>query len=319
MLQPILAMNMTSLTGAASGPSTDVAAVIDNVSLFLHIVSGGMLALVTGLMLYFVVRYHRSRHPEAVEVKNSIALEITWTVIPTLLVLAMFWYGYQGFAMLRDVPDDAMVVKVTARMWDWTFEYENGKKSQQLFVPVDKPVKLEMRSLDVIHSFYVPAFRVKEDIVPGRDSMAWFKANTVGETDIFCAEYCGERHSYMLSQVVVMVPEAFDQWYSSTELSPDPVANDALTVMNRYACTGCHSLSGSHTPAAPSLAGVFNRQTLVVKDGQEQKIQADEAYLRRAVLNPDAEVVKGYAPTMRIPEGMTDEEMTLVIDYLKGL
>ncbi len=317
MLRLILAMNMTELTGAVSGPSTDVAAAVDNVTLFLHIVSGLMLALVTGLMLYFVVRYHRSRHPKAVEVKSNVWLEVTWTVIPTILVMAMFWYGYEGFRMLRDVPDDAMTVKVTARMWNWTFEYENGKSTQELYVPVDKPVKLLMRSVDVIHSFYVPAFRLKEDVVPGSESMAWFKANSVGQTDIFCAEYCGEAHAYMLSRVVVLDSDEFDQWMESELPTPDPEAAAALAIMDAHDCTGCHSLSGSHNPDAPSLKGIFRRETLVERDGKEVKFLADEEYLIRSIRDPGAELVKGYAPTMDAPEDMSDEDLGVVIEYLK--
>ena len=319
MLRPILAMQLTELTGAVSGPSTDVAAAVDNVTLFLHIVSGVMLALVTGVMIYFVVRYRRSRHPKAIPVKSSILLEVTWTVIPTILVMAMFWYGYEGFRMLRDVPDGAMPVKVTARMWNWTFEYENGKKSQRLYVPVDKPVKLLMRSVDVIHSFYVPAFRLKEDVVPGQETMAWFKANSLGETDIFCAEYCGEAHAYMLSQVVVMDQGDFAAWMESDLPSPDPEASEALTIMELHDCTGCHSLSGSHSPDAPSLKAIFKRETLVERGGKEVKLVADEEYLVRSIRDPEAEVVKGYAATMEPPDDMTEEELGIVVNYLKGL
>jgi cytochrome c oxidase subunit II len=319
MLQPILAMNMTNLTGATEGPSTDVAAAVDNISLFLHVTSGLMLALVTGLMLYFVIRYRRTRHPKAVQVKSSVALEVTWTVIPTILVLAMFWYGYEGFKMLREVPDGAMEVKVTARMWNWTFEYDNGKTSNELYVPVDRPVKLLMNSVDVIHSFYVPAFRVKEDVVPGQESMVWFKANSLGRTDIFCAEYCGEAHAYMLSQVVVMEDDEFEEWVASDLPSPDPDATAALNIMDEHDCTGCHSLSGSHNPDAPSLKEIFGRDTLVERDGKVLKLVADEEYLIRAIRDPQAELVKGYAATMEPPEDLSEEDLGVVVDYLKGL
>jgi len=312
-------MNMTDLTGATSGPSTDVAAAVDNVSLFLHVVSGLMLALVTGLMLYFVIRYRRSRHPRAIQVKSSMLLEVTWTVIPTILVMAMFWYGYEGFKMLREVPDGAMPVKVTARMWNWSFEYENGKISKELYVPVDKPVKLLMQSVDVVHSFYVPAFRLKEDVVPGQETFAWFKANTVGRTDIFCAEYCGEAHAYMMSQVVVMDGDEFDQWVGSDLPSPDPEESAALTIMEDHDCTGCHSLSGSHNPEAPSLKGIFGRETLVEREGKETRLEADEEYLIRAIRDPEAELVKGYAATMEPPEELSEEELEVIIEYLKGL
>ncbi len=173
------------------------------------------LAIVTVAMFYFIYKYSRKKNPVATDITGNTTLEILWTVIPTILVMVMFFYGYSGFKQIRNAPADAMTVKVTGRMWVWNYEYENGIKSDTLFVPTGVPVKLELNSADVNHSFYIPAFRIKEDAVPGRKNYLWFEPTEDGEYFVECAEYCGLSHSYMLSKVVSLPKDKYNAWYNA--------------------------------------------------------------------------------------------------------
>ena len=192
-----------------------VAGQVDNAFVMIIAISVILLAAITAAMIYFIIKYHWRKHPTAEHVEEKPWLEITWTTIPTILVLGMFWFGYDGFRMMRTVPDGAMTVKVTARMWSWSFEYANGITSDKLYVPIKKPVKLLLTSLDVIHGFYLPAFRIKEDVVPGKENYLWFEPLIKGEFDIFCSQYCGQRHSYMLTKAVVIEEADFKKWYDN--------------------------------------------------------------------------------------------------------
>jgi cytochrome c oxidase subunit 2 len=185
---------------------------VDGAFLFTIIISVFFLVLITVLMLVFVFKYNRKRHPKAVNVHSNVWLEVTWTVIPTILVLIMFWYGWIGYAEMRAIPENSMQVEVTAQMWKWTFKYENGLQTDTLYVPVNKPVKLKMTSQDVNHAFYIPAFRIKKDVYPARDRFAWFQADKIGSYDIACAEYCGLNHSYMYSKIHVLSEQDFNGW-----------------------------------------------------------------------------------------------------------
>lgn len=203
-----------------SGAST-FADAVDGAFLFILLTSVALLVLITFLMIYFVIKYNRKKNKKAVNIKGSVPLEILWTVIPTILVLAMFWYGWYGYTKIRDVPEDAMVVQVSGQMWHWKFTYENGLVTDTLYVPVDMPVRLNLISLDVNHSIFIPAFRVKEDVIPNRTNFTWFQATNVGSYDIACAEYCGLLHAYMYTKVVVMEEEDYNQWFltASTEMN----------------------------------------------------------------------------------------------------
>ena len=187
----------------------------DSTFFFIVAVSVFFLVLITASMIYFVIKYNRKRNPKAKNIHGNIPLEVTWTVIPTILVLIMFWMGWAGYKNLADAPADAMNVDVTAQMWRWTFTYPNGVTADSLFVPLNKPVKVLLHSRDVNHSFFVPAFRVKKDVIPNRNNSAWFLADRAGTFDLFCAEYCGLNHSHMLSKVVVMPQDAFNSWLNS--------------------------------------------------------------------------------------------------------
>lgn len=172
-----------------------------------------LLLLVTVAMVYFCFKYSRKKNPVAENIHGNTTLEITWTVLPTILVMVMFFYGYNGYKNLRDIPADAYVIKVTGQMWKWTFEYpETKKKSDTLFVPVGKNIKMEIQSNDVNHSFYIPSQRVKEDAIPGKTNRLWFNPEHEGRYDIACAEYCGMNHSYMYAVLMVIPVDKFEKW-----------------------------------------------------------------------------------------------------------
>jgi cytochrome c oxidase subunit 2 len=198
-----------------SGGASNFVESVDGVFLFSIIMSVFFLVLITVLMLVFAFKYNRKRNPKAVNVHSNTALEVTWTVIPTILVLILFWYGWVGYKKMADIPEDAMTVEVTAKMWLWQFKYDDGRVTDSLYLPVGQPVVLDLISSDVNHSFFVPAFRVKKDVYPGLDRKVWFIPNEVGTYNIFCAEYCGLNHSTMLSKVFVLTQADFDNWKKS--------------------------------------------------------------------------------------------------------
>jgi len=204
---------------------------VDAVFLFSLIVSVFFLVLITGLMIYFVVKYNRKRNPKATNVHSNVALEITWTVIPTILVVIMFWYGWVGYVDMSEVPANALNVDVTAQMWKWTFKYENGKISDSLYVPVNKPIKLNLHSLDVNHAFYVPKFRIKKDVYPNQTRTVWFKAEELGQFDIACAEYCGLNHSHMYNKVKVISEKNFTIWFNSGVSADSSMVKDSAATV----------------------------------------------------------------------------------------
>jgi cytochrome c oxidase subunit 2 len=190
-------------------------------------------------MIYFVIRYRAKKHPQSANITGSTTLEILWTVIPLILVLMMFFYGWEGFQQMRNVPADAMVVKVTGRMWYWTYTFENGKKSDTLLVlPVGKNVKFELESVDVNHSFYLPAFRTKEDVIPGRTNYMWINTTKEGVYDIMCAEYCGLNHSYMLGKLKIVPEKEYLDWVKidtvkTTDTLKTVIKTDSLKVTGK--------------------------------------------------------------------------------------
>jgi cytochrome c oxidase subunit II len=185
---------------------------VDEAFLFILIVSVFFLVLITGLIIYFIIKYSRKRNKKPKNIHGNIPLEILWTVVPTILVLIMFWYGWVGYKQMSSPPDDALEVDVTAQMWLWKFKYKNGVQSDSLYVPLNQPVKTYLTSLDVNHSFYIPEFRLKKDVLPGRNNFAWFLPDKLGSFTILCAEYCGLNHSYMLNKVIVLPQDEFDIW-----------------------------------------------------------------------------------------------------------
>lgn len=188
---------------------------VDGVFLFILGISLFLLILITILMVYFVIKFNRRKNPRPQNIKGNLTLEIIWTVIPTILVIGMFYYGWYGYEQMTAAPKDAFEINVNGKMWAWEFIYPDGRKLDTLIVPINKPIKLNLKSLDVNHSLYIPAFRIKKDVLPNKENSLWFIANEVGVYDIACAEYCGLRHSYMYTKLYAIYQNEFDEWYNA--------------------------------------------------------------------------------------------------------
>jgi cytochrome c oxidase subunit II len=273
---------------------------------------------ITAVMIYFVFRYSRKKNPKATNIEGNNTLEIIWTVIPLVLVLIMFYFGWVGFRPMRHVPEGAIPVKAVGQMWSWSFEYENGKKSGELIVPLNKPVKLNLYSRDVIHSLYIPAFRIKEDVVPGKNNYLWFTAQQEGEYDIFCAEMCGDRHSYMLSKVKVLPEAEYNSWLAQSDIPADEPPG--LTIIKQNACITCHSQDGSRI-VGPTFKGIYGHEVEVITNGQERTITVDDEYIKRSIYEPNADVVKGFNQGLMISykQTLSEEDVKKIIEYIKGL
>lgn len=301
-----------------SGGVDTAFAIIVGISLF-------FLLGITAVIILFIVKYNKKKNPVASEIEGSTKLEIIWTVIPLILVLFMFWIGWRSYTPERKVPADAMIVNVTAQMWSWRFEYANGKVEDTLIVPVNKAVKLNMVSLDVIHSLYIPAFRIKTDVVPGKDNYMWFNSLVTGSYDLFCAEYCGLRHSYMGTIVEVVDQGTFDKWYASAPVKVDSAVAakpgfEGKLLSEQKGCIACHSVDGTKI-VGPSYKGIFGHKATVETNGKEREIIVDAEYIKRSILEPEADIVKGFPKgTMISYKGqLTDEELDKIVEYIKTL
>jgi cytochrome c oxidase subunit 2 len=261
----------------ASGSPSDLAARVDNALLLLVIVCLILLVGITATMVYFVIRYRRSRVQRTKQIRGNLRLEILWTVIPTLIAVGLFFVGYEDFVAIRNVPPDALDVRVTGQQWFWSFYYpDTDVTSQELYVPVGRPVKftLSAPASDVIHSFYLPAFRVKEDVVPGSETTMWIEAKELGTYNIFCAEFCGAGHSSMLSKMHVVSQADYDAWVqkrideryepvdAALAMNPDAEAlqgYDGAALFKQY-CVACHGKEGHG-------GGPYNARNLTSLDG----------------------------------------------------
>ena len=280
----------------------------------------------TILMIVFIYKYRRDKHPKAIQNEGSTKLEVIWTAIPLVLVLVMFYFGWMGWRPMKNPPDEAMHVKAIARMWQFQFQYENGKTTDTLYVPINEPVILDLVALDVLHSLYIPAFRVKEDMVPGQEKYMWFIPGTEGEFDLFCTEYCGLEHSYMFTGVKVMPKADFESWIADTTAvapvvdSETSLADQGYEVLRRNGCNACHSMDGTKL-VGPSYLGGWGNTRTVVTDREEREVTIDSAYVKRSIYDPNADVVKGFNQGLMLSyEGMvSEEEVNLIIEYLKEL
>ncbi len=278
--------------------------------------------LVAGIMVYFVVKY---RHVEGKPAPgktagHSTALEVTWTVIPTIIVILIFFYGFRGYLDQAVVPPDAIDVKVIGRMWAWNFSYKaaNNGISDTLYIPINKPVMFTLQSEDTIHSLYIPAFRMKKDVVPGRYNKMWVTATELGTFPIECAEYCGTNHSQMAAKVVVMTE---DDWLKKMAevgniFSGRSMSEVGEVLYQQRGCAGCHSLDGSIV-IGPSWKNVWGHEA-VFTDGTKQI--ADENYIRESILYPQKKIVAGFGGQMPSYAGsLNDKEIDAIIEYMKTL
>ena len=266
--------------------------------------------------VYFAVKYRRrSDADRPAEIHGSLLLELTWTLIPLGIVVVMFVWGAKVFFHMNRPPDDAMTVSVVGKRWMWKLQHPTGQREiNELHVPLGRAVKLVITSEDTIHSFFVPAFRIKKDAVPGRYNTAWFRATRNGTYHLFCAEYCGTEHSKMIGRVVVMEPGDYQTWLAGGPPPESPVvAGEKLfTELN---CITCHRPDSAGR--GPVLVGIFGRP---VKLGTGDTVVADEAYVRDSILNPAARVVAGYQPVMPTYQGQASEEQLIaLIAYIQSL
>ncbi|MGQ9589413.1 MAG: cytochrome c oxidase subunit II [Planctomycetota bacterium] len=303
---------------------------VDSVFLFILALSAAFLAGITFTMVFFVVRYSRSRNPKPRDIHGHAGLEVAWTLVPLALFLGMFYFGWTNYGYIRNIPRDAMLVKVTGRQWAWEFEYPNGKKTDRLYAALDRPTALEVVSADVIHGFYVPAFRLKIDAVPGKKNFVWFQPTRLGSYDIQCTVICGAGHAYMLSKVVVVEEREFRRWYDGGDDEPPPgplrtasaappaaPEHPGLAVLQARECLACHSLDGA-VMVGPTFRELYGSQVTVRSGGVERRAVVDEAYLARAVREPEGDVRRGY-PSSMPHVALTDDELRSVIEYLKAL
>jgi cytochrome c oxidase subunit 2 len=295
--------------------ASSVSGAVDLLYGFLVLVSTFFTLLIAGLLVFFAVRYRRTRKGAmATHIEGSLKLEVLWTVIPLILAVSFFWWGARLFFEGQRPPAGAMVITVTGKQWMWKIQHPTGHREiNALHVPVGVPVRLEMISEDVIHDFYVPAFRTKLDVLPGRYSSTWFEATVPGEYHLFCAEYCGAKHSNMIGTVTVMEPADYEQWLAGTAANETP-RETGRKVFTALRCDTCHSsASGAR---GPNLAGRFGSSVELEGGGQAT---FDAKHVRESLLDPRAKITRGYQPLMPTYTGQLNEEQILaLIAYLES-
>ena len=286
---------------------------------WIHIwISVGLFLSVIGPMFYFAWKYRadKVKNEDIGDLTHHTLLEITWTVIPVALLMLFFYYGYSSMRVLRTMPaeSESIVINMEGKKWSWSHTYPANKsgfvhKTAELYVPKDQNIILKMTAPinDVIHSYYVPAFRMKEDVVPGRMTQQWFNSPVVGSYDVECAEYCGTRHSYMLSKIHVMERAEYDEWFESSKRTPgaaDVKISKGQELYESNGCAGCHSIDTAATLVGPSLMGIGDKY--------------DAAYLKDAILNPDKDVPAGFTAGVMPPFAMSDADVDEVIKYFNN-
>lgn len=288
----------------------------DHIFYYLLSVTVFFSGLIYFLVLIFCAKYRRRPGREvADEVKDNLALEITWIAVPVVLVAIMFLLGARAYFSLYRPPSDALDVYVVGRQWMWKLQHAEGPSEiNALHVPVGRAIRLTMTSQDVIHSFYVPAFRIKHDVLPGRYTTLWFEPSQVGEYHLFCAEYCGTKHSGMVGKVVVMTLADYGRWLSG-DVSPGGVVSAGLKLFQSLGCANCHHEGPD--ARCPNLARLLG-STVRLQDGRE--VVADESYIRESIVDPGAKLVAGYQPIMPSFRGrVTEEELLRLVAYVKSL
>ncbi len=277
----------------------------------------GVVAAIT----FFVIRFHRSKSEKSAYIPHNTLAETIWTVVPTIIFLGISFWGLWAFYKMNEVPDNAYKIKVTGKQWMWEYTYDrDGKEASVtdvMYVPIDTPIVLEMTSVDVLHSFFVPSFRVKRDTVPGMKTMVTFTPTKLGDFRIYCAEFCGTSHSKMKGTVRVVTKKRFNQWlnFEIKEANiTDPVELGSR-LFNRKGCTSCHSIDGS-TIVGPSLKGIWGKDSKST-DGATHKVDAD--YIRESILKPQAKIVQGFdGVRMNSFAGqLSEKEIDYIIEYLK--
>jgi cytochrome c oxidase subunit 2 len=300
--------------------ASNLAEGVDKAFLFIYIIAFIFIVGITSFMIWTVIHFSRKKGKEAQQFEGSMKLEVLWTVVPLILVMVMFWIGWKGFAPMRKVPADAMVITAIGRMWEWEFIYSDSLRSKELVLPINKPVKLELVSEDVNHSLFIPAFRVKEDVIPGYDNYLWFTPNYIGDYEILCTEYCGLLHSAMVSKTKIVEQEEYDAWYEELKTAsfiPEP---EGLKLLRGTGCLACHSLDGAKL-VGPSFAGLYGSQRTVNEGNTQKTVTADEEYITSSIYDPNLEIVEGYARNLMqsYRELLTEEQIAIITEYLKTI
>jgi cytochrome c oxidase subunit II len=287
---------------------------VDALFIFLIIVSGLMTALIFTTLIYFAARYRRRRGVLAEQVEGSTPLELTWSIIPLFVFLVIFAWGAVIYFKGRTPPRDCTEVYVVAKQWMWKLEHAEGQREiNELHVPVGRDIKLIMTSQDVIHSFYIPAFRIKQDVLPGRYTVEWFRATKAGTYHLFCAEYCGTQHSGMIGSIIVMEPAQYEAWMSGG--TTGPLSATGEKIFAELGCVTCHRTDTQGR--GPNLQGAFGKPVLL-QDGRTVTI--DENYVRESILDPGAKIVNGFKPVMPTFQGLVSEEqLNALVAYVKSL
>ncbi len=287
---------------------------VDALYIFLVIVCAMMTALIAAAVIYFAARYRRQAGVRAEQIEGSTPLELTWSIIPLIVFMVMFLWGAVVYFKGRTPPRDSTEIYVVAKQWMWKLEHAEGQREiNELHVPVGRDVKLIMTSQDVIHSFFVPAFRMKQDVLPGRYTIAWFRATKPGVYHLFCAEYCGTQHSGMIGSIVVQEPAQYEAWMSGG--SSGPLSATGEKIFAELGCATCHRTDMQGR--GPNLKGVFG-QPVQLEDGRT--VTADENYVRESILDPGAKIVKGFKPVMPTFQGLVSEEqLNALVAYVKSL
>lgn len=288
---------------------------VDGLYFFLVAVSAFFTVLIFVTIFVFAIKYRRENNPHPTHIEGSLPLELTWTLIPLGICMIFFAWGSLIYFQEGRSPKGAMEVYAVGKQWMWKFEHETGQREiNTLHIPVNRDVKMIMSSQDVIHSFFVPAFRIKQDVLPGRYTSTWFRPTQIGTYHLFCAEYCGTQHSGMIGEVVVMDPSAYQAWLVSGG-SAGALSVSGRQVFEQMGCGTCHR---SDTQGrGPNLDGLYGKQ-VTLDDGRT--VMADENYLRESVLNPAAKVVAGFKPIMPTYQGQISEEtLAELVSYIKSL
>ena len=288
---------------------------VDALYIFLIAVTGSVTLLILVLVLVFLFRYRHSKHPVADQVAGSVPLELTWTFVSLGVFMIFFMWGANIYVAEATPPGDSMQIYVVAKQWMWKIQHENGEREiNTLHVPSNRDVRLTMISQDVIHSFWIPEFRIKADVLPGRYTTLWFRANRPGTYNLFCAEYCGTLHSGMTGKVVVLDPEQYQEWLSGGG-EMGSFAATGQKIFQQLGCANCHRFDTQGR--GPNLVGVYGKPVLLAGGST---VIADDAYIRDSILNPGAQVVAGFQPIMPSFQGIvTEDQMLSLIAYIKSL
>jgi cytochrome c oxidase subunit 2 len=289
---------------------------LDALLYFLLAVAGFFATLICVLIVAFVIKYRRRSEDERPQpILGDLRLEIFWTVVPLGLTMIMFVWGARLFYITYHPPRDSLEINVVAKQWMWKVQHPEGRSEiDELHIPMARPIKLILTSQDVIHDFFVPAFRVKMDVLPGRYTTLWFEATKPGVYHLFCAQYCGTQHSGMVGRIVVMEPARYQTWLSG-ETAVISMASAGEKLFQRLACNTCHLESGAGR--GPSLVGLFGKK---VQLQSGQTVTADENYIRESILEPQAKITAGYPPIMPTFKGLVSEDGIMqIVAYIKSL